>query len=66
MIRLYAMLAAVSVIWADGGYSVVLAEWTKAMFNWNLTIVRRSDAELVRFLNSFSDRQHVIFLELSR
>lgn len=44
MIRRYAMFAALGVIWADGGYSGVLVEWAKNMFNWNLIIVKRTDA----------------------
>lgn len=50
MIRLYTMFAAVSVIWADGGYSGVLVEWAKSMFNWNLTIVKRTDAMRGKFV----------------
>ncbi len=50
MIRLYAMLAALGVIWADGGYSGVLVEWAKNMFNWNLTIVKRTDAMRGKFV----------------
>jgi putative transposase len=50
MIRLYAMFAALSVIWADGGYSGVLVEWAKNMFNWNLTIVKRTDAMRGKFV----------------
>jgi putative transposase len=50
MIRLYAMFAALSIIWADGGYSGVLVEWTKNMFNWNLTIVKRTDAMRGKFV----------------
>ncbi|MCK9394911.1 MAG: hypothetical protein M0Q44_04915 [Methylobacter sp.] len=51
MIRLYAMFAALSVIWTDGGYSGVLVEWAKNMFNWNLTIVKRTDAVRGKFLS---------------
>ena len=50
MIRLYTMFAAVSVIWADGGYSGVLVEWAKSMFNWNLTIVKPTDAMCGKFV----------------
>jgi hypothetical protein len=50
MIRLYAMFAALGVIWADGGYSGVLVEWAKNMFNWNLTIVKRTDAMRGKFV----------------
>jgi len=50
MIRLYAMFAALSIIWADGGYSGVLVEWAKNMFNWNLTIVKRTDAMRGKFV----------------
>ncbi|MGZ5536877.1 MAG: transposase [Methylobacter sp.] len=50
MIRLYTMFAAVSVIWADGGYSGVLVEWAKSMFNWNLAIVKRTDAMRGKFV----------------
>ncbi|MGR9046797.1 MAG: IS5 family transposase [Gammaproteobacteria bacterium] len=50
MIRLYALFATLSVIWADGGYSGVLVEWAKQMFNWQLTIVKRTDAMQGKFM----------------
>lgn len=50
MIRLYAMFTALSVIWADGGYSGVLVKWANAMSNWNLIIVKRTDAMRGKFV----------------
>ncbi|AMK79314.1 hypothetical protein A1342_09080 [Methylomonas methanica] len=50
MIRLYALFATLSVIWADGGYSGALVEWTKQMFKWRLTIVKRTDAMQGKFV----------------
>jgi len=50
MLRLYTMFAVVSVICAGGGYSGVLVEWAKSMFNWNLTLVKRTDAMRGKFV----------------
>ncbi len=32
-----------TLIWADGGYTGQLIEWTKQLANWTLEIVKRSD-----------------------
>ncbi|MGZ4997833.1 MAG: hypothetical protein ACXV8J_08435 [Methylobacter sp.] len=43
-------VAAVSVIWADGGYSGVLVERAKSMLNWNLSIAKRMGAMRGKFV----------------
>lgn len=43
LIRMHKAFPRLSLIWADGGYTGKLIEWTKEMFGWAITIIKRSD-----------------------
>jgi putative transposase len=43
LIRLFALLGTIKVVYADGGYSGKLIDWAQAMFGWCLTVVKRTE-----------------------
>lgn len=45
LIRLFCHVCAIRTVSADGGYLGTLIEWTRAMFNWTLTTVKRADTQ---------------------
>ncbi len=44
LIRLFGLIPSIQKIFADGGYTGKLIDWTAAMFAWTIEIVKRSDA----------------------
>ena len=44
LIRLFALFATIGTVFADSGYTGSLIEWTKLMFGWTLTVVKRTEA----------------------
>ena len=44
LIRLFGLTPGIQKIFADGGYTGKLIDWTAAMFAWTVEIVKRSDA----------------------
>lgn len=44
LIRLFRLFTTIRVVFVDGGYTGKLIEWSKVMFNWTVTVVKRSEA----------------------
>ena len=44
LIRLFACFGTIETVFADSGYTGKLIEWTRAMFCWLLTVVKRTEA----------------------
>jgi putative transposase len=44
LVRLFAGFGTIQTVFADGGYSGKLIDWTRAMFGWLLTVVKRTEA----------------------
>lgn len=44
MTRLFALLATIQALFADGGYTGALIQWAKEMFGWTVQIVKRTEA----------------------
>jgi len=43
LLQMHKKFPKLELIWADGGYTGKLVEWTKNFFNWKLEIVKRND-----------------------
>jgi putative transposase len=44
LVRLFAGFGTIQTVFADGGYSGKLIDWTRAMFGWLLMVVKRTEA----------------------
>ena len=44
LIRLFGLFTTISTVFADSGYTGTLIEWSRAMFGWTLTVVKRTEA----------------------
>ena len=42
--RLFATFSTLTTVFVDGGYTGKLIDWAKAMFDWNVQVVKRTEA----------------------
>lgn len=43
LIRLFAVLDTIQTVFVDGGYSGKLIDWSRDMFGWLMTVVKRTE-----------------------